>query len=111
MAWKFLKKLCYEKKTQQNIFKYRQGISPLRSVTRSKQAQQTLEKSIGEDMSAKMNLLDELMENAMEIPKFRKYNEAYQQIDSEMTRILTDEEQYDSNILKLKQEIDKLLNQ
>ena len=31
--------------------------------------------------------------------------------DSEMTRILTDEEQYDSNILKLKQEIDKLLNQ
>ena len=70
-----------------------------------------LEKSIGEDMSAKMNLLDELMENAMEIPKFRKYNEAYQQIDSEMTRILTDEEQFDSNILKLKQEIDKLLNQ
>ena len=62
-------------------------------------------------MSAKMNLLDELMENAMEIPKFRKYNEAYQQIDSEMTRILTDEEQYDSNILKLKQEIDKLLKQ
>ena len=111
MAWKFLKKLCYETKTQQNIFKYRQGISPLKSVTRSRQAQQMLEKSIGEDMSAKMNLLDELMENAMEIPKFRKYNEAYQQIDSEMTRILTDEEQFDSNILKLKQEIDKLLNQ
>ena len=29
-------------------------------------------------------------------------------IDSEMTRILTDEEEFDSNILKLKQEIDKL---
>ena len=36
---------------------------------------------------------------------------AYQKIDSEMTRILTDEEEFDSNILKLKQEIDKLLNQ
>ena len=32
-------------------------------------------------------------------------------IDSEMTRILTDEEEFDSNILKLKQEIDKILNQ
>ena len=35
----------------------------------------------------------------------------YQKIDSEMTRILTDEEEFDTNILKLKQEIDKLLNQ
>ena len=34
-----------------------------------------------------------------------------QKIDSEMTRILTDEEEFDTNILKLKQEIDKLLNQ
>lgn len=50
--------------------------------------------------------LDQLMENAIEIPKFRKYNQAYQQIDSEMTRILTDEEQFDTNILKLKQEYD-----
>ena len=30
MAWQFLKKLCYETKTQQKIFQYRQGISPLK---------------------------------------------------------------------------------
>ena len=58
-------------------------------------------------MTDKMKLLDELMDNAMQTPKFRKYNEAYQKIDSEMTRILTDEEEFDTNILKLKQEIDK----
>ena len=110
MAWQFLKKLCYEQKTQQNIFRYRQGISPLKSVTRSAQAQQILEQSMGENMSDKMNLLDHLMKNAMEIPKFRKYNEAYQKIDSEMTMLLTDEENFDSNLLKLKQEIDSLLN-
>ena len=40
---------------------------------------------------------------------FENNNEAYQKIDSEMTRILTDEEEFDSNILKLKQEIDKFL--
>ena len=51
------------------------------------------------------------MDNAMQPPKFRKYNEAYQKIDSEMTRILIDEEEFDTNILKLKQEIDKILNQ
>ena len=111
MAWQFLKKLCYETKTQQKIFQYRQGISPLKAVTNSKQAQQVLEKSMGENMTDKMKLLDELMDNAMQTPKFRKYNEAYQKIDSEMTRILTDEEEFDSNILKLKQEIDKFLNQ
>ena len=110
MAWQFLKKLCYEQKTQQNIFRYRQGISPLKSVTRSAQAQQILEQSMGENMSDKMNLLDHLMKNAMEIPKFRKYNEAYQKIDSEMMMLLTDEENFDSNLLKLKQEIDSLLN-
>ena len=62
---------------------------------------------MGENMTDKMKLLDELMNNALQIPKFRRYNEAYQKIDSEMTRILTDEEEFDSNILKLKQEIDK----
>ena len=31
MAWQFLKKLCYETKTQQKIFQYRQGISPLKA--------------------------------------------------------------------------------
>ena len=111
MAWQFLKKLCYETKTQQKIFQYRQGISPLKAVTNSKQAQQVLEKSMGENMTDKMKLLDELMNNALQIPKFRRYNEAYQKIDSEMTRIVTDEEEFDSNILKLKQEIDKFLNQ
>ena len=70
-----------------------------------------VEKSMGENMTDKMKLLDELMNNALQIPKFRRYNEAYQKIDSEMTRILTDEEEFDSNILKLKQEIDKFLNQ
>ena len=111
MAWQFLKKLCYETKTQQKIFQYRQGISPLKAVTNSKQAQRVLEKSMGENMTDKMKLLDELMDNAMQPPKFRKYNEAYQKIDSEMTRILTAEEEFDTNILKLKQEIDKILNQ
>ena len=62
-------------------------------------------------MTDKMKLLDELMNNALQTPKFRKYNEAYQKIDREMTRILTDEEEFDANILKLKQEIDKILNQ
>ena len=100
-----------ENKTQQKIFQYRQGISPLKAVTNSKQAQQVLEKSMGENMTDKMKLLDELMNNALQIPKCRRYNEAYQKIDSEMTRILTDEEEFDSNILKLKQEIDKFLNQ
>ena len=103
--------LDVETKTQQKIFQYRQGISPLKAVTNSKQAQQVLEKSMGENMTDKMKLLDELMNNALQIPKFRRYNEAYQKIDSEMTRILTDEEEFDSNILKLKQEIDKFLNQ
>lgn len=111
IAWQFLKKLCYEEKTQEKIFKYRQGISPLKSVTNSKEAREILEQSMGENMSAKMALLDQLMNNAMQTPKFRKYNEAYQKIDREMTTILTDEEQFDSNILKLKQEIDDLLNQ
>lgn len=111
MAWKFLKKLCYEQKTQQNIFRYRQGISPLKSVTNSVEARKILEKNIDEDMSAKMKFLDQLMRNPMQTPKFRKYSTAYQKIDSEMTRILTDEEHFDSNILTLKQEIDDLLNQ
>ena len=47
MAWQFLKKLCYETKTQQKIFQYRQGISPLKAVTNSKQSTEGVRKKHG----------------------------------------------------------------
>ncbi len=101
-----LKKLCYETKTQQRSFSIVRNLT-IKSCDEFKTSTAGIRKSMGENMTDKMKLLDELMNNALQIPKFRRYNEAYQKIDSEMTRILTDEEEFDSNILKLKQEIDK----
>lgn len=110
LAWKLLKKFTYDTKTQQKLFQDSHGISSLKSVTNSKQAEEILEKDMGKDTVVKMQLLDQVMREALQTPKFRKYNEVFRHIDSEMQNILTQEEQFDENMLKLNNEADQMLN-
>ena len=42
MAWEFLKMLTYNQKTQQKLFQYSQGISPLKAVTDSEETEKIL---------------------------------------------------------------------
>ena len=110
LAWKFLKKFTYDTKTQQKLFQDSHGISSLKSVTNSEKAQQILEEDMGKDTIVKMKLLDQVMTEALRTPKFRRYNDVFQHIDSEMQQILLNDEEFDANMLKLKKEADQMLN-
>lgn len=110
LAWKFLKKLTYDTKTQQKLFRDSHGISSLKSVTNSKEAEKILEKDMGKDTIVKIKLLDQVMKESLQTPKFHKYNEVFRHIDSEMQKILTEDEEFDANILKLNKEADEMLN-
>lgn len=111
LAWEFLKKLAYNTDTQQKLFSYSQGISALRSVTNSEKTKKILEKDMGEDTVVKTELLDKVMQQASETSKFRKYDAVRQYLDSEMTRIMLNEDNFDEDILKMKETADDMLNQ
>lgn len=110
LAWEFLKKLSYQKETQQKLFSYSQGVSVLKSVTNSKKAEKILEEDMGKDTGVQVKLLDEVMRQAVAAPKFRGYDTILQYIDSEMYQIMLDDENFDEDILKIKKAVDKMLN-
>lgn len=111
LAWKFLKKLSYQKEIQQKLFSYSKGVSVLKSVTNSKTAEKILVKDMGKDTGVKVKLLDEVMRQADETSKFRGYDTVIQYIDSEMNQIMLKDENFDEDILKIKRVADKMLNE
>ena len=109
MAWKFLKELTYNRDTQEKLFRYSQGISPLKDVTNSKKAEKILDEYMGEDTIVKVELLNEVMEQAEEKPKFREYDTIMGYIDNEILKLMMLEEGFDENIQKIKNDIDNML--
>lgn len=109
MAWKFLKELTYNRDTQEKLFRYSQGISPLKDVTNSKKAEKILDEYMGEDTIVKVELLNEVMEQAEEKPKFREYDTIMEYIDNEILKLMMLEEGFDENIQKIKNDIDDML--
>lgn len=110
MAWKFLKALTYNCKTQEKLFQYSQGISPLKKVTNSKRAENMLDQYMGDDTVVKVQLLNEVMERAEEKPKFRKYNTIMEYMENEILKLMTVEDGFDDNVQKIKNEVDDMLN-
>ena len=43
LAWEFLKLLTYDEEIQMDLFRYSQGVSVLKSVTESKEAEEILQ--------------------------------------------------------------------
>ena len=75
-AWEFLKLLTYDTQTQKTLFQYSQGISSLKTVIQSDDVESLLNSDILEDTQVNLNLLNDVMENAMSQSQFRKYNSA-----------------------------------
>lgn len=51
------------------------------------------------------------MQQASETSKFRKYDAVRRYLDSEMTRIMLNDDNFDEDILKMKETADDMLNQ
>jgi len=110
-AWEFLKKLTYDTKTQKKLFRYSQGVSPLKNVTNSSDAEKILEENLGKDTGVKASLLNEILEDAAKTVQFQKYNDVIDYMDGEMLKLFMEDGDVDEEIPKLKRKIDKMLNE
>mgnify|MGYP005763948069 FL=1 len=111
MAWEFLKMLTYNKDTQRKLFRYSQGVSPLKSVTNSEETERILREDMGEDTVVKVQLLNEVMGQAVETQKFRSYDAVLQFLDNEIDRLMEKDDNFDENILDIKGQADDMLNE
>lgn len=111
MAWEFLKMLTYNKDIQRKLFRYSQGVSPLKSVTNSEETERILREDMGEDTVVKVQLLNEVMGQAVETQKFRSYDAVLQFLDNEIDRLMEKDDNFDENILDIKGQADDMLNE
>lgn len=109
LAWEFLKLLCYDEKTQESLFKYSQGVSVLKDVSTSKNVTKYIQEDAPQDSSYNLDFFDDMMEHAITIKKFEGYDQMYSMADSEIRRVIGTDEDIESSMQKLNDELNILL--
>jgi len=110
-SWNLLKALTYNPNTQLEIFQYSQGISPLKSVTKSKEAANEVNKDNSKDSYIDMNLLNDIMEDAINHEQFKKYESAIRLADTRINEMMKEDEDIDIALISLQKEMNIYLNE
>ena len=97
-AWDFLKMLTYNEQSQKDLFQYSQGVSSLKSVIRSDEVNNLLNKDKLQESQVNMNLLDDVMESAVTAGQFKKYDTALSIMDRNIREIIQDNDDLDMSI-------------
>jgi multiple sugar transport system substrate-binding protein len=112
LAWEFLKLLTYDEEIQMDIFRYSQGASVLKNVTRSKEAEVILQEDMEESEKVIDNeLLSRVIEQGTVAPQFLKYKEAIVIATSEIQGIIENDKNVDSSLKILQRKVDQYLKQ
>ncbi len=111
IAWEFLKMLTYNEQSQREIFKYSQGISPLKSVMQSPDVLLLLNSNEAGNIQVDLSLLNKVMEKTVNHSQFRKYESALSLIDTRIEHIIQNNEELDISLMDLQQEINKYLQE
>lgn len=108
-AWEFLKMLTYNEQSQKDLFQYSQGVSSLKSVIRSDEVNDLLNKDKLQESQVNMNLLDDVMENAVTAGQFKKYDTALSIMDRNIREIIQDNDDLDMSLIDLQKEVNNYL--
>lgn len=87
-AWKLIKILTGDSQIQSEIFDYSEGVSVLKDITRSENTLRQLMESSGEGGTMNLRVLDDAVENAVVISRFRNYDQAVEQVDQAIRSII-----------------------
>ncbi|MCR5626646.1 MAG: sugar ABC transporter substrate-binding protein [Lachnospiraceae bacterium] len=110
LAWEFLKLMTYDEEMQMDIFRYSQGASVLHEVTSSTMVKKILQEDIEVNEKFIDNaVIDSVLKNGVAIPGFPKYEGAMNLADSEINRMLEEEDGLDNSLRLLQRQINKYL--
>lgn len=110
LAWEFLKTLTYDPEIQMDIFRYSQGVSVLKKVTRSEEAEKILQSDMeSSEKSIDNDLLDSIIDRGKIEPKFNKYKEAMSLADNEIGKIVEEDRDIDSAMKIFQRSINSFL--
>lgn len=105
LAWEFLKMLTDDPVTQQEIFKYSQGVSVLKSITKSKTTQDLLSADMPCGHELNIDAINDVMDSAVVEPHFKKYTSALQLADSRIDSLVSGGQNLGPQLTILKRDI------
>lgn len=111
LAWQLLKEFTYNKSSQQDIYKYSQGVSPLKAVTESKEVLKLLEEDTMAESKIDMSVLNKVMYYPTANTRFKKYEAVMKIADNQITMELQNNNDLDIILITLQREIDNFLNE
>lgn len=110
LAWEFLKLMTYDEEIQMDLFRYSQGVSVLKKVTESEEAEAILQEDMEKNEKFIDNrLMSDVIENGVVTPKFQKYSEVITMADSEINRIIENDDNIENSMRILQRQISQYL--
>lgn len=111
MAWEFLKELCYEEETQVQLLEASQGMPVIRKAAESSILQTVLGDDVPGNSCMNVQVIRQVMEDAVETPNFQLYAAAMELADGEISHMVNRNAALDNRLLKLQREVNRLLGQ
>lgn len=111
LAWQLLKEFTYNTTSQQDIYQYSQGVSPLKEVTESNTVLKMLEEDTMGDSNIDMRVLSKVMQYPTTNTRFKKYQAAIKIANNQIGIAINDNEDLDTTLTALQKEITNYLNE
>lgn len=112
LAWEFLKLLTYDEEIQMDLFRYSQGVSVLKKVTESQEAESILQEDMEKnEKSIDNEVVGNVIENGIITPKFQKYSDVLTMAENEVNRLIQDDDNIENTLRILQRQINQYLSQ
>ena len=109
LAWRFMKKLCYDEEIQACVLQDSQGLPVRRDVVLSGKAHDIFRKQAANVEDMDMATISEVMDEAVMPPKFKSYNAALLYADTEIKKIINGTIPFNNSLNKLQKEVNAML--
>lgn len=111
LAWEFLKTLCYDERTQLQLLEASQGMPVIRRAAESPKLQELLGDDTPGSEDMNVQVIRQVMEDAVGAPNFRLYPAAMELADAEIGHMVNGDVALDNRLLRLQREVNSLLKQ
>ncbi len=109
LAWEFLKALTCSNATQKMLYTDSHGVSALRRITQSPQTQDVLRQDTPGDSSLGLEMLSDVMEQAVPAPHFQKYDQALLLAESLIDSAMLDTHNLELQLQRVQRELNDFL--